>query len=414
MATKNQNLWLVGAALTVALWAGAQPGVSFAAQVEETAMKLSEPAFWVAPALPTASAGSSSGQEVERSVHDVPEQGLVYVYTRQAVRSENNMARYVDILQAYNDQTGELKWKYELHKEGGPYTVHVQRMYNESGGIYIYAQHTDGTARLYDISVTGQLVWSQEVASGGKVSLMGNSLFVYKESEPAQDGAIATTFVQYAADTGRFVSESIVNGTVIFAGNDRVVMDGGRKVKVGAQWQNAAHPQIRILNEALVSLNSYTFLSTARMSAAEHPITVLDDGSLLIQAVDTGQGSILIGFDKDGKQKWERPVSEGALVKAVGAGSYAVYAKGKIELYNMYTKMVERTFSYDPSTVVSMEQTKEGKLRLIVGANVYVLDPQTLKTEKLYQLNDQKSPYDTTDKAVFSIVNNQLAKGLIR
>lgn len=413
MITKNWKLW-TGAALTAVLLAGVQPGVSSAAQVEETAVKLTQPAFWVAPVLPAAGEQNNTEKAVERSVHAVPDQGLVYIYTRQAVSAGKDAAGYLDILQAYNDQTGELKWQYELHKEGKPYAASTQMMYTKAGEIYIYAQYTDGTARIHAVSSQGKELWAQEVASGSKVSLVSSSkLLVYKESEPSWDGSVSTTFTQYS-DTGKYINQSMLNGTVISAGNGRVVMNTDRKVKVDKQWQDTDHPGINILDDSLTLLDSYAFPTTTKISGAGNPVIVLDDDTLLIRAASDAQGSILIGFDEDGEKKWERRVPEGALIEPAGAGSYAVYADGKIELYNVFNKMVERTFTYAPSDAASIEQTEEGKLRLVLGSNVYVLDPQTLKTGKLYKLDYQNSPYDTTDKAVFSIVNNQLAKGLVR
>ncbi|MFM9278245.1 hypothetical protein [Paenibacillus jiagnxiensis] len=413
MILKNWKLW-TSAALTAALLTGVQPGVSSAAQAEETAVKLTQPAFWTAPALPAAGEQNGTEQAVERSVHAVPDQGLVYVFTRQAVSAGQDKAGYLDILQAYNDQTGELKWQYGLHKEGKPYTASTQLMYTESGEIYFYAQYTDGTSRIHAVSSKGKDLWAQEVESGSKVSLVSSSkLLVYKESEPSWDGSVSTTFTQYS-DTGKFITQSMLGGTMIFAGDGRVVMNADRKVKVDEQWQDDPHPDIKILDDSLNLLDSYTFPTTTKIYGAGNPVIVLDDDTLLIRAVSDSQGNILLGFNKDGEKKWERLIPEGALIEQAGAGSYAVYADGKIELYNAFNKMAERTFTYDPSNAVSMEQTEEGKLRLVLGSDVYVLDPQTLKTGKLYKLDYQNSTYDTTDKAVFSIVNNQLAKGLVR
>jgi outer membrane protein assembly factor BamB len=413
MIIKNWKIW-TSAALTAALLTGVQTGVSSAAQAEETAVKLTQPAFWAAPALPAASEQNGTEQGVERSVHTVPDQGLVYVHTRQAVNTGQDKTGYLDILQAYNDQTGELKWQYELHKEGKPYAASTQLMYTESGGIYIYAQFTDGTARIHAVSPKGEELWAQEVASGSKVSFLSSSkLLVYKESEPSLDGSVSTTFTQYS-DTGKFIAQSMFGGTVIFAGDGRVVMNVDRKVEVDGQWQDDAHPEIKILNDSLNILDSYTFPTTTKIYDAGNPVIVLDDDTLLIRAVSNTQGNLLLGFNKDGERMWDRLVPEGALIEPSDAGSYAVYADGKIELYNVFNKMAERTFTYDPSDAVSIEQTEEGKLRLVIGSNVYVLDPQTLKTSKLYKLDYQNSPYDTTDKAVFWIVNNQLVKGLVR
>ncbi|MDP4098560.1 PQQ-binding-like beta-propeller repeat protein [Paenibacillus sp. P96] len=414
MKLKKWKLW-TSAALTAVLLTGYQAGVTDAAIAEETATKLSQPAFWTSPALVGTNGQNGVEQTAERNVHAVPRQRLVYVHTRQAVSVEQDMTGYLDILQAFDDQTGELKWQYELHKEKGPYTESAQLMYTGSGIVYIYAQYTDGTARIHAISPTGTETWSLEVAGGSKVSLISSSkLLVYKEGEPSWDGSVSTTITQYSTE-GKLISQSLLNGTVIAAEADRIVMNVDRKVQVDEQWRDAPHPSIKILDDSLSVLDSYTFPSDMRIYTDGDPVVMLSDGSVLVRAAsDVQQGGMLLGFDADGEKKWERHIPEGAIVEPAVSGNYVVYANGKLETYNVFNKMLERTFTYDPSGPASIKLTEDGNLQLVLGSSVYTLDPLTQKTIKLFELEHLGSPFDMTEKAVFSAVNNQLLKGLIR
>ncbi|MFC9709175.1 hypothetical protein ACFTRD_13595 [Paenibacillus sp. NPDC056933] len=357
-----------------------------------------------------------------KELNAVPSKNLVYVHSSQPViktSSNTKLDWQLDSLQALDATTGQLKWNVIFHEKSGPYTTYSNSLYSSNGTAYVYMEYSDGTKKVYSYNTSGKTNWVKTLNNSSSIYLLDNDTLLVASSAGVQSNGSVRSAISLYDKKGKLITEKSINGAVLKAGSNRIVVDASKQTKVGNFWQAAANPKVEIYDRTLNRLSFYQFPGNANTlgDGGGESLAILDDGSVIMRANFANTGNKLMGFGTDGKMAWGRAIAGDAYVQTAGNG-YTVFTGQKLELYTMKGKVTERTFKDQQEALMVVERTQDENYKLNFAKAGYILDPQTLDTEHEYVfasspgLLDGYSTYN--DHIIYQINNDVLSKYVLK
>ncbi|MEC0124703.1 hypothetical protein [Paenibacillus pabuli] len=357
-----------------------------------------------------------------KELNAVPSKNLVYVHSSQPViktSSNTKLDWQLDSLQALDATTGQLKWNVIFHEKSGPYTTYSNSLYSSYGTAYVYMEYSDGTKKVYSYNTSGKTNWVKTVNQSSSIYLLDNDTLLVASSPGVQSNGSVRTAISLYDKKGKLITEKTINGAVLKAGSNRIVVDASKQTKVGNYWQAAANPKVEIYDRTLNRLSFYQFPSNANTlgDGGGESLAILDDGSVIMRANFANTGNKLMGFGTDGKMAWGRTIAGDAFVQTAGSG-YTVFTGQKLELYTMKGKVTERTFKDQQEALMIVERTQDENYKLNFAQTGYILDPQTLDTIHEYAfasspgMLDGYSTYST--HIIYQINDDALSKYVLK
>lgn len=389
---------------------------SYAATSATSTEALTKPS-WTSSSLMLSEVNAQEDVRI-KEIHAVPSKNLVYVHSYQPVTKINSKTTLdwnLDSLQALDATTGKLKWNVIFHEKSGPYTTYSNSLYADNGTAYVYMEYSDGTKKVYSYNTSGKTNWVKTVNAPSDLYLMNNgTLMIASSTGPLSNGSVRSSISLYDAK-GKLITAKTINGAVLKAGNDRIVVDASKQTKVGNYWQQAANPKVEIYDLTLNRLSFYQFPTNANTigDGGGESLAILEDGSVIMRANFDNTGNKLMGFGSDGKLAWGRSIAGNAFVQTAGNG-YTVFTGQKLELYTMKGKVTERMFKDKQDVLTVVDQTQDGKYKIDFASTGYILDPTTL--ESIHEYTFTSSPeemkgYSTyTDDIIYTFKNEALSK----
>lgn len=357
-----------------------------------------------------------------KELNAVPSKNLVYVHSSQPViktSSNTKLDWQLDSLQALDATTGQLKWNVIFHEKSGPYTTYSNSLYSSYGTAYVYMEYSDGTKKVYSYNTSGKTNWVKTVNNSSSIYLLDNDTLLVASSAGVQSNGSVRSAISLYDKKGKLITEKTINGAVLKAGSNRIVVDASKQTKVGNYWQAAANPKVEIYDRTLNRLSFYQFPSNANTlgDGGGESLAILDDGSVIMRANFENTGNKLMGFGTDGKMAWGRAIAGDAYIQTAGNG-YTVFTGQKLELYSMKGKVTERTFKDQQEPLMVVERTQDENYKLNFAKSGYILDPQTLETVHEYAfastpgLLDGYSTY--SDHIIYQINDDALSKYVLK
>ncbi|WP_440111778.1 hypothetical protein [Paenibacillus sp. QZ-Y1] len=357
-----------------------------------------------------------------KKLNAMPAKNLVYVHSSQPVTKTSSNTKLdwqLDSLQALDATTGKLKWNYIFHEKSGPYTTYSNSLYTSYGTAYVYMEYSDGTKKVYSFNTSGKTNWIKTVNNSSSISLLDNDTLMIASSAGAQSNGSVRSAISLYDKKGKLISEKTINGSVLKAGNNRIVVDTSKRIKVGDFWQPAANPKVEIYDRTLNRLSFYQFPSNANTlgDGGGESLSILDDGSIIMRANLLNSGNKLMGFGTDGKLAWGRSIAADAYIQTAGNG-YIVFTGPKLELYTMKGKVTERMFKDQQAALTNIEHTQDGNYKLNFAKTGYILDPQTLDTVHEYAFASSPGMLDGystySDHIIYQFNKDALSKYVLK
>ncbi|MHA7583827.1 hypothetical protein ACX12E_26135 [Paenibacillus vandeheii] len=357
-----------------------------------------------------------------KELNAVPSKNLVYVHSSQPViktSSNTKLDWQLDSLQALDATTGQLKWNVIFHEKSGPYTTYSNSLYSSYGTAYVYMEYSDGTKKVYSYNTSGKTNWVKTVNNSSSIYLLDNDTLLVASSAGVQSNGSVRSAISLYDKKGKLITEKTLNGAVLKAGSNRIVVDASKQTKVGNYWQAAANPKVEIYDRTLNRLSFYQFPSNANTlgDGGGESLAILDDGSVIMRANFENTGNKLMGFGTDGKMAWGRAIAGNAYVQTAGSG-YTVFTGQKLELYTMKGKVTERTFKDQQEPLMVVERTQDENYKLNFAKSGYILDPQTLETVHEYAFASTPGVLDGystySDHIIYQINDDALSKYVLK
>ncbi|MDN4604694.1 hypothetical protein P5G61_25935 [Paenibacillus sp. F6_3S_P_1C] len=357
-----------------------------------------------------------------KELNAVPSKNLVYVHSSQPViktSSNTKLDWQLDSLQALDATTGQLKWNVIFHEKSGPYTTYSNSLYSSYGTAYVYMEYSDGTKKVYSYNTSGKTNWVKTVNNSSSIYLLDNDTLLVASSAGVQSNGSVRSAISLYDKKGKLITEKTINGAVLKAGSNRIVVDASKQTKVGNYWQAAANPKVEIYDRTLNRLSFYQFPSNANTlgDGGGESLAILDDGSVIMRANFANTGNKLMGFGADGKMAWGRAIAGDAYVQTAGNG-YTVFTGQKLELYTMKGKVTERTFKDQQEALMVVERTQDENYKLNFAKSGYILDPQTLETVHEYAFASTPGVLDGystySDHIIYQINDDSLSKYVLK
>jgi hypothetical protein len=357
-----------------------------------------------------------------KELNAVPSKNLVYVHSSQPViktSSNTKLDWQLDSLQALDATTGQLKWNVIFHEKSGPYTTYSNSLYSSYGTAYVYMEYSDGTKKVYSYNTSGKTNWVKTVNNSSSIYLLDNDTLLVASSAGVQSNGSVRSAISLYDKKGKLITEKTINGAVLKAGSNRIVVDASKQTKVGNYWQAAANPKVEIYDRTLNRLSFYQFPSNANTlgDGGGESLAILDDGSVIMRANFENTGNKLMGFGTDGKMAWGRAIAGNAYVQTAGSG-YTVFTGQKLELYTMKGKVTERTFKDQQEPLMAVERTQDENYKLNFAKSGYILDPQTLETVHEYAFASTPGMLDGystySDHIIYQINDDALSKYVLK
>ncbi|PIH58495.1 hypothetical protein [Paenibacillus sp. LK1] len=359
---------------------------------------------------------------IVNEVNAVPAKNLVYVHSSQPVTKTSSNTKLdwqLDSLQALDATTGQLKWNVIFHEKSGPYTTYSNSLYTSNSTAYVYMEYSDGTKKVYSFNTSGKTNWVKNVSNSSSMYLLDDDTLLIASSPGVQSNGSVRSAISLYDKKGKLITEKTINGAVLKAGSDRIVVDASKQTKVGSFWQPAANPKVEIYDRTLNRLSFYQFPSNANTlgDGGGESLVILEDGSVIMRANFANTGNKLMGFGTDGKLAWGRAIAGDAYVQTAG-NSYTLFTGQKLELYTMKGKVTERTFKEEQPILMQVDRTQDGQYKLDFAKKGYILDPQTLDTVHEYEfasspgLLDGYSTYN--DHIIYQINDDALSKYVLK
>ncbi|MDN8588646.1 hypothetical protein Q0V21_07675 [Paenibacillus sp. 11B] len=357
-----------------------------------------------------------------KELNAVPSKNLVYVHSSQPViktSSNTKLDWQLDSLQALDATTGQLKWNVIFHEKSGPYTTYSNSLYSSYGTAYVYMEYSDGTKKVYSYNTSGKTNWVKTVNNSSSIYLLDNDTLLVASSAGVQSNGSVRSAISLYDKKGKLITEKTINGAVLKAGSNRIVVDASKQTKVGNYWQAAANPKVEIYDRTLNRLSLYQFPSNANTlgDGGGESLAILDDGSVIMRANFANTGNKLMGFGTDGKMAWGRAIAGNAYVQTAGSG-YTVFTGQKLELYTMKGKVTERTFKDQQEPLMVVERTQDENYKLNFAKSGYILDPQTLETVHEYAFASTPGVLDGystySDHIIYQINDDALSKYVLK
>ncbi|MEK4437649.1 hypothetical protein [Paenibacillus sp. FSL K6-2862] len=374
---------------------------------------LTKPA-WTSPSLMQTQVNTEKDVLV-KEINAVPAKNLVYVHSSQPVTktsSATTLAWQLDTLQALDATTGKVKWNYIFHEKSGPYTTYSNSIYTSYGTAYVYMEYSDGTKKVYSFNTSGKTNWVRTVNAPSDLYLLNDETLLVASSS-------VRTAISLYDKKGKLITEKTINGAVLQAGSDRIVVDASKRIKVGSYWQPAANPKVEIYDRSLTRLSFYQFPSNANTQGdgGGESLAILNDGSVIMRANFENTGNKLMGFGTDGKLAWGRSIPGNAFVQTAGDG-YTLFTGSKLELYNMKGKVTERTFKDQQPVLMQVKRTQDGQYQLDFAKTGYIVDPKTLEDVHVYTTSASVpsiiSPSTYVNDVLYTIQNDTLSKHVLK
>ncbi|PQP84982.1 hypothetical protein C0Q44_10915 [Paenibacillus sp. PCH8] len=357
-----------------------------------------------------------------KEIHAVPSKNLVYVHASQPVTktsSKTTLDWQLDSLQALDATTGQLKWNTIFHEKSGPYTTYSDSVYTSNGTAYVYMEYSDKTKKVYSFNTSGKTNWIKTVNSPSSISLLDNDTLLIASSQGVQSNGSVRSAISVVDNKGKLITQKTINGNVLKAGHDRIVVDASRQTKVGNFWQQAANPKLEIYDRTLNRLSFYPFPANANTlgDGGGESLAILDDGSIIMRANFENTGNRLMGFGIDGKLAWGRAIAGDAYIQTAGNG-YTVFTGQKLELYTMKGKVTERMFKDTQPAFMRTDQTQDGQYQLDFAKTGYILDPQTLEDVHVYTTSASVPSLESVstymNDVIYSINEETLSKYVLK
>jgi hypothetical protein len=357
-----------------------------------------------------------------KELNAVPSKNLVYVHSSQPViktSSNTKLDWQLDSLQALDATTGQLKWNVIFHEKSGPYTTYSNSLYSSYGTAYVYMEYSDGTKKVYSYNTSGKTNWVKTVNNSSSIYLLDNDTLLVASSAGVQSNGSVRSAISLYDKKGKLITEKTINGAVLKAGSNRIVVDASKQTKVGNYWQAAANPKVEIYDRTLNRLSFYQFPSNANTlgDGGGESLAILDDGSVIMRANFENTGNKLMGFGTDGKMAWGRAIAGDAYIQTAGNG-YTVFTGQKLELYTMKGKVTERTFKDQQEPLMVVERTQDENYKLNFAKSGYILDPQTLETVHEYAFASTPGVLDGystySDHIIYQINDDALSKYVLK
>ncbi|WP_017811977.1 PQQ-binding-like beta-propeller repeat protein [Paenibacillus shenyangensis] len=324
------------------------------------------------------------------TIHAVPAKKLVYAYVTQLVdntpKARISYDWRLDSLKALDENTGKVKWTYNFHKSGGPFTIYSETAFAANGTTYAFQNFTDSTYKLYSINSSGKLNWTRSLPHQNGLDIVqlsvmkDNSILAAVQYSYDNKGIYHTELLHFQA-SGKLIHRSQIAGRLIRIQNEHILMDLSPMVRRGGIWDTAYGSKLAVYNQN--GQQQYTCQmpkATILYEDMDEQQTILSDGSIIIREAGSTQDK-LYGFSLKGKLLWKRLISIDAQIAASSAG-YAVYqpASHTISLYIMNSQIVQQSVVGPPEEGISLIQTIDGNLLLTLQKSAYVLNPQNLQT----------------------------------
>lgn len=357
-----------------------------------------------------------------KELNAVPSKNLVYVHSSQPViktSSNTKLDWQLDSLQALDATTGQLKWNVIFHEKSGPYTTYSNSLYSSYGTAYVYMEYSDGTKKVYSYNTSGKTNWVKTVNNASSIYLLDNDTLLVASSAGVQSNGSVRSAISLYDKKGKLITEKTINGAVLKAGSNRIVVDASKQTKVGNYWQAAANPKVEIYDRTLNRLSFYQFPSNANTlgDGGGESLAILDDGSVIMRANFENTGNKLMGFGTDGKMAWGRAIAGDAYIQTAGNG-YTVFTGQKLELYTMKGKVNERSFKDQQEPLMVVERTQDENYKLNFAKSGYILDPQTLETVHEYAFASTPGVLDGystySDHIIYQINDDALSKYVLK
>jgi len=376
-------------------------------------------AYWNAPSLPVAQSEQKLLEPDQSKVYALPSKQRVYVYTQQpvvkAAAEQEAIDSYLYTLQAFNDQTGELVWQYTFQTKDGDYAKSVELMPTESGFFYAYVKYTDGTNKVMYVSDKGKEVWSKEVSEGSVVKqVKGEMLYIFKEEPIQQNGNIATNVYRYSK-TGQLLGQMVISGSLKAADEDRIIMDAQRFDQAKEGWKPAGNPILNVYDLDFRLLNSYTLPNNYSIQGNwQESFYVLDDSTFMLRVKSAGvTNDMILGFDKDGKMRWDLALSSDDQIKLSG-NYFLLFNEHSLARYYQTNKVVQRTYPEDSIRKEGVTFMSDGSPRVQLSNHYEVLDTVNLQHVRSFSTGYADAPSILTDTAYYAVVDNKLVKQIIK
>ncbi|WP_322903056.1 PQQ-binding-like beta-propeller repeat protein [Paenibacillus sp. SGZ-1009] len=394
-------------------------GMSIALPVfaADTVTRLS-PAVWSSPPLLADHVDNALASRVT-DVHAVPSKALVYVHTQQDIPNTTGKTQnswYLDTLKAYSVATGKLQWSYSLHKPAGAYTLSTQTAYTHYGTVYLYAEYSDGTYKLYSIHASGKLNWEKSLSKAATITLMkDSSLLVASRGTVNSEGVIRSTLTRYD-NNGKLLNQQSIQGSLLKAEGNRILIAASKLNKNQNGWEMVSNPRMDVYGLELKRLYSYQFPAHANIYGdGSDSMFVLNDGTVLIRANIQDVGNKLFGFDAKGKLLWGRMIPGDSLTQSTGTG-YVVYENKTLQLYNTSSgkALASVTLEGDPDDYTWLLRTSDGNLMINLADRTYVIYPTTLAIVETIDTTNLGSPLDYVHRTVYSVRDDMLYKYVLK
>ncbi|PAF30337.1 hypothetical protein [Paenibacillus sp. 7516] len=376
---------------------------------------------WTSPSLMQSQVNTEKDVLV-KEINAVPAKNLVYVHSSQPVTktsSATTLAWQLDTLQALDATTGKVKWNYIFHEKSGPYTTYSDSIYTSYGTAYVYMEYSDGTKKVYSFNTSGKTNWVRTVNAPSDLYLLDDETLLVASSQGAQSNGSVRTAISLYDKKGKMITEKTINGAVLQAGSDRIVVDASKRIKIGGYWQPAANPKVEIYDRSLTRLSFYQFPSNANTQGdgGGESLAILNDGSVIMRANFENTGNKLMGFGADGKLAWGRSIPGSAFIQTAGNG-YTLFTGSKLELYNMKGKVTERTFKDQQPVLMQVKRTQDGQYQLDFAKTGYIVNPKTLEDVHVYTASASVpsiiTPSTYVNDVLYTIQDDALSKHVLK
>ncbi|MCQ4088207.1 PQQ-binding-like beta-propeller repeat protein [Saccharibacillus sp. JS10] len=365
------------------------------------AFVLSAAVLLSAPGYAGASTGSLSGSKLPQpswtsssvydtslaSAHDVrfvASRNLVYAHTVQHVQKSLSPIKddgYLESITAFDAATGNQKWSRTFQDQNGVYTTASSLLYATNGDVYFVGTFSDRTQHLYALSSDGKELWSRSIPLGSKVYLLGDeSLLISSLQEPHRSGKIQTN-VTRLDHSGKLLSSQLLNGSLLAAQGQRIVMDTNRQIRINAHsWMPSSSPTIEVYTSDLKRLYTYKFPASVHLLSDSLGPTILvqNDGTLLLRGSIAGTVNKLFAFSPEGQLLWGRVIPADSVIFATNDG-YVTYSNRKLTAFKLDGKVAERILDDSPGQFVMLERSDNGELQVDMAETLYILDPENLE-----------------------------------
>ncbi len=391
--------------------------IALPAWAADTVTRLS-PASWSSSPLLADQVDNALASRVT-DVHAVPAKSLVYVHTQQDIPNTTGKTQnswYLDTLKAYSSTTGKLQWSYSLHQPAGAYTLSTQTVYTNYGTVYLYAEYSDGTYRLYSIHSSGKLNWEKSLSDAATITWMKDgSLLVASRGTVNAEGVIRSTLSRYD-NNGKLLNQQAIQGSLLKAEADRILIAASKLNKNQNGWQMVPNPQVDVYGLELKRLYKYQFPAKSNIYGdGSDSMFVLKDGTVLIRANIEDVGNKLFGFDAKGKLMWGRVIPGGSITQSTGTG-YVIYNNKVLQLYNTSSGQALASVALEgtPADYTWVLRTSDGNLMINMDDRTYIIYPSTLAVVNTIDTTNLGSPIDYVNRTVYSIKDNTLFKYVVK